>query len=151
MDIDELKKSTKEELSTINGKIETNTADIASLLLLTSGKFTKTLLAGGETAATRIKGGDITLAQSWEDFDFIQTYFEGDDNTIICSSLVPVWELKARQEFANKVSAEAFFWISDFYQWCVVAKTTTGTLLKARTNSMDIYAIYGITLKGDNT
>lgn len=87
-------------------------------------------------------GGDITLSESYLNYDAIMIWGGGDDNYVI-TNIIPTYQLKFMFEQTTKASFDIFgswlYWILYNY-----ANNSTETFWRCHTQNSRLYAVYGI-------
>jgi hypothetical protein len=110
-----------------------------------------TLLAGGSASTNWITGGDITLKQSWKNFDGLLIYYTYDDKTCLRSTILYKWQLIKELELAKLTGYNTISLHTNATYWRLDAVNTTDTILKYSTDNCGIQAIYGFALKATPT
>lgn len=141
----------EETANNVSNTLANNLGNLAKLQSFFNGTFSKTLLAGGTEKADWIGYGNITLADSWKNYDALLGFATNDSNTShVTSSIIFRWQLEALIEIA-KTSGKAYFMpfatIGGHYYSFSPTSTTEIAFMIGEEDS-GIQAIYGLKLKG---
>lgn len=141
----------EESVANVKAVLDANLTSIAKLQSFFNGNVEKTLLAGGTEKADWIGMGNITLADSWKNYDALLGFATNDSNTgHVTSSIIFRWQLEALIEIA-KTSGKAYFMpfatvAGNYYSFSPT--TTTEIAFMSSAENSGIQAIYGLKLKG---
>ena len=135
----------------LSDDVANNLGNLAKLQSFFNGNVEKTLLAGGTKKADWIGAGNITLADSWKNYDALLGFATNDSNTShVTSSIIFRWQLEALIEI-GKTSGKAYFMpfatIGGHY-YSFSPTTTTEIAFMVGEEDSGIQAIYGLKLKG---
>lgn len=141
----------EESVNNVSNELANNLGNLAKLQSFFNGNVEKTLLAGGTEKADWIGAGNITLADSWKNYDALLGFATDDSSTShVTSSIIFRWQLEALIEIA-KTSGKAYFMpfatIGGHYYSFSPTSTTEIAFMVGEEDS-GIQAIYGLKLKG---
>jgi hypothetical protein len=127
--------------------IASHATALAKLQSFFNGTATRTLLAGSETG-NGIGSGNITLSDSWKNYDALLVIRCGDDLENLSSDLVYTWQFQQLVDLATSLKKNVSLGdgTQGFY-WYVQTKSTD-TLLVVAAENCAVQAIYGIKMTG---
>lgn len=138
-------------VTSVKAALDANLTGLVKLQSFFNGKVEKTLLAGGTKKENWIGSGNITLADSWKNYDALLGFATDDSATShVTSAIVFRWQLEALIDIA-KTSGKACFMpfasvAGNYYSFRPT--TTTGITFMVGDEKSGIQAIYGLKLKG---
>lgn len=113
-----------------------------------NGSYEKTLLAGGTSKDKWIDSGNISLADSWKNYDILQIFATNDSSTgYVTVKTLKVPDLKDLLDIAISSSKSHFYLWDGNHYYAFNPSTTTELLFNGATQDSGIQAIYGIKLK----
>lgn len=141
----------EKSVTNVKAALDANLTSLAKLQSFFNGNVEKTLLAGGTKKADWIGEGNITLADSWKNYDALLGFATDDTSTShVTSSIIFRWQLEALIEIgktSGKSNFMPFASIGGNYYSFSPTTTTKIAFMVGRENS-GIQAIYGLKLKG---
>lgn len=141
----------EESVTNVKAALDANLTSLAKLQSFFNGNVEKTLLAGGTEKADWIGYGNITLADSWKNYDALLGFATNDSDTShVTSSIIFRWQLEALIEIgktSGKSNFMPFASIGGNYYSFSPTTTTEIAFMVGQENS-GIQAIYGLKLKG---
>lgn len=141
----------EESVTNVKAALDANLTSLAKLQSFFNGNVEKTLLAGGTEKADWIGYGNITLADSWKNYDALLGFATNDSNTShVTSSIIFRWQLEALIEIgktSGKSNFMPFATIGGNY-YSFSPTTTTEIAFMVGEEDSGIQAIYGLKLKG---
>ena len=132
----------------VSGTLDSHATAIAKMQSYFNGSYEKTLLAGGTSKDKWIGSGNISLADSWKNYDILQVFATNDSSTgHITVKTIKVPDLKDLLDIAISSSKSYFYLWDGNHYYSFNPSTTTEVLFNGASEDSGIQAIYGIKLK----
>ena len=125
--------------------------NLAKLQSFFNGTFSKTLIFGGTDKANWKGAGEITLSESWKNFDALLAFTTDDgDASQVYASIVWKWQLEWLIEMGVSSSKRYIApWMHPAgYHYSFSPVNSTELLLAGPAENAGIQAIYGLKLRG---
>ena len=132
----------------VSGTLDSHATAIAKMQSYFNGSYEKTLLAGGTSKDKWIGSGNISLADSWKNYDILQIFATNDSSTgYVTVKTLKVHDLKDLLDIAVSSSKSNFYLWDGYHFYAFNPSTTTELVFNGAAEDSGIQAIYGIKLK----